>query len=102
MRFQATEKQIKWIAVKAIDASKPLDSEAMSYLPAPILDPEDINLTEWGLRLDDVAGRSVKLFINRQENNWWHVEDSVDPEHQAWVRRYASIETLIGSVLERV
>ncbi len=62
--------------------------------------PDDILLDEYGLALDYVRGRCVKLFIERGEaNDCWKINDIADPEYQTWIHRYGSNETLVNSVL---
>jgi hypothetical protein len=101
MEFIATEQQIKQIAIKDIEASKPLGNGFLDYSKELTLDDGDILLDENGLDLDYVAGPCVKLFIRRGlAENHWQIKEAADPEYQTWVRRYSSNETLVGSVLE--
>jgi hypothetical protein len=101
MKFEATEQQIKEIAVKAITYSKPLGWGLLEALDEIDIKPEDIKLDEYGLALDYVKGRCVKLFIRRGlPEGSWHIDHIADPEYQTWVRRYGSNETLVSSVLE--
>jgi hypothetical protein len=102
MKFEATEQQIKEIAVKAITYSKPLGLGFLQALDELDIKPEDIKLDdEYGLALDYVKGRCVKLFIRRGlTEGSWHIDNIADPEYQTWTRRYGSNETLVSSVLE--
>ena len=101
MKFKATEQQIQEIAVKAITYSKPLGLDFFEPLGNIDIKPEDIKLDEYGLALDYVEGRCVKLFIRRGlPEGSWHIDDPANPEYQTWVRRYGSNETLVSSVLE--
>ena len=100
MKFEATEQQIKEIAVKAITYSKPLGWGLLEALDEIDIKPEDIKLDEYGLALDYVKGRCVKLFIRRGlPEGSGHIDHIADPEYQTWVRRYGSNETLVSSVL---
>jgi len=101
MKFEATEQQIKEIAVKAITYSKPLGLGFFQALGEINIKPEDIQLDEDGLDLDYVKGRCVKLFIRRGlPEGSWHIDNIADPEYQTWAHRYGSNETLVSSVLE--
>jgi len=101
MKFEATEQQIKEIAVKAITYSKPLGWGFFEALDEIDIKPEDIKLDEYGLDLDYVKGRCVKLFIRRGlPEGSWHIDNIADPEYQTLVRRYGSNEALVSSVLE--
>ena len=101
MEFKATEQQIKEIAVKAITHSKPLGLGLFEALGEIDITPEDIKLDEYGLDLDYVKGRCVKLFIRRGlPEGSWHIDNIADPEYQTWVCRYGSNETLVSSVLK--
>jgi hypothetical protein len=100
MKFEATEQQIKEIAIKAITYSKPL---GLGFFQASEIDikSEDIKLDEYGLALDYVKGRCVKLFIRRgTPEGSWHIDNIADPKYQTWARRFVSNEALVGSVLE--
>jgi hypothetical protein len=100
MEFKATEQEIKEIAVKAITYSKPL---GLGFLRAGEIDikPESIKLDEYGLALDYVKGRCVKLFIRRGlPEGSWHIDNTANPEYQTWAHRYGSNEALVSSVLE--
>ena len=100
MKFEATEQQIKEIAVEAITYSKPLGLGSPQALDELDIKPEDIKLNEYGLALDYVKGRCVKLFIRRGlPEGSWHIDDIANPEYQTWARRYSN-ETLASSVLE--
>jgi len=103
MKFEATEQQIREIAVKAITYSKPLGLGFLETLGEIDIKPENIKLDEYGLALDYVKGRCVKLFIRRglpEGSCNWHIDNIADPEYQTWARRYVSNETLVSSVLE--
>jgi hypothetical protein len=101
MKFKATEQQIKEIAVKAIIHSKPLGLGFLQALGEIDINPENIKLDEYGLALDYVKGRCVKLFIRRGlPEGSWHIDNIADPEYQTWVCQYGSNETLVSSVLE--
>jgi hypothetical protein len=99
MKFEATEQQIKEIAVKAITYSKRLGLGFFQALDELDLKPEDIELDEDSLALDYVEGRCVKLFIRRGSEHSWHIDNIADPEYQTWAPRYSN-ETLVSSVLE--
>jgi len=101
MKFEATEQQLKEIAVKAITYSKPLGLGFLEALDEIDIKPEDIKLDKYGLALDYVKGRCVKLFIRRGlPEGSWPIDDIADPEYQTWARRYGSNEALVASVLE--
>jgi hypothetical protein len=101
MKFEATEQQIKEIAIKAIMYSKPLGLGFVEASSEISINPEDIKLYEHGLDLDYVKGRCVKLFIRRGlPEGSWHIDDIADPGYQTWACRFGSNETLVSSVLE--
>jgi hypothetical protein len=101
MKFEATEQQIKEIAIKAITHSKALGLGVFEALSEIDIKPEDIKLDEYGLALDYVKGRCVNLFIRRgMPEGSWHIDNIADPKYQTWVCRYGSHETLVSSVLE--
>jgi hypothetical protein len=101
MKFEATEQQIKEIAIKAITHSKALGLGVFEALSEIDIKPEDIKLDEYGLALDYVKGRCVNLFIRRgMPEGSWHIDNIADPKYQTWVCRYGSNETLVSSVLE--
>ncbi|MEG4081943.1 hypothetical protein QUA10_28415 [Microcoleus sp. Pol8_D6] len=99
IEFEATEQQIKEIAMHAIKYSKNVGLGFLRGLENLDIHPGDIKLDDSGLSLDYVNGRCVKLFIDRLPDNRWRIRDSADPEYQTWARRWVSNETLVEYVL---
>ena len=100
MKFEATEEQIKQIGINAIKASKPamfgyLGTESIKR-PVTL---DDLNIDENGLRIDYFRGKMVKLFVRKETEDQWELNDSVEFEYQSWISVYPTAKALVESVL---
>ncbi|MEG4883018.1 hypothetical protein QUB75_19755 [Microcoleus sp. K1-B6] len=99
IEFEATEQQIREIAINAIKYSKNVGWGLLRGVEKLDIHPGDIKLDDRGLSLDYVNGRCVKLFIERLSDNRWRIRDNADPEYQTWACRWVSNQTLVEYVL---
>lgn len=99
-QFKATKEQIRQIGANAIDYSRPMGFGYLHYRSDQFIRTEDIELEDGNLNLDYVAGRCVKLFIRNIGDDTWEIPESPTPDHQTWVRRYPTNESLVESVVK--
>lgn len=99
--FKATDDQVKEIGTLVCKASKPVGMGMLHYdpnhkFPASLFDDMVDNRNE--LSLDYMNGRMVKVFLERQGDNWLINNSHLDHEYQSWLCRYKSYEELIEKV----
>ena len=88
MRFRATEKQVKAMAVLAVEASTPMGMGVLHFKADQKFSLEDFEIRHNQLFLDYVQGRMVKLLINKISEDTWEMRDDVSTEYQSWARKY--------------
>jgi len=101
MIFKATEEQVKQIAANAVNASKPMGMGFLHYTNR-VFTNKDFNIDKFGLNLDYVQGRMVKLNIKHKGDNQWqiiHGEPTYD--YQSWINKYPTNQDLVNSVLKK-
>jgi len=101
MKFKATEQQVKEMAVNAVKASAPMGMGFLHYNSTHEFEPEMFEISKFGLELDYVHGRMVKLTIKSLGNGEWQPmgrSGDPTPDYQSWVRAYPKFEDLLKSV----
>jgi len=98
MEFKATEEQVKQIAVNAVTASAPMGMGFLHHQPDQEFKPDDFKIDKFGLSLDYVQGRMVKLSIGKTENGNWQIHGEPRSDYQSWIQKYSTNEELIKSV----
>jgi hypothetical protein len=88
MRFNATEYQIKQIAVNACKAQLPVFCKHLK--------PEDIDVDDRGLVIVD----TVKLIIRRVGESQWEIDDEIDRHWHGWIDVYPTARDLVYSVIK--
>lgn len=100
MQFKATEKQVKQIGINAIEASKPamLEYLGTESVERPVT-LDDLEIDENGLRIEYFRGKIVELFIHKDAEDQWSLDDSVELGYQSWIKVYPTVKALVESVL---
>lgn len=93
MKFIATDYQVQCIAAKAVNASREVGLGVLATQHRDFK-PEDFTLNRWGLDLDYVAGRMVKLQINRMGPDRWEAVGSISIAYQSWAKHYRTYSDL--------
>jgi len=100
MKFVATEDQVRQMAVNAVKASSPMGMGYLHFDADAEFHTDDFPIDNFGLNLDYIQGRMVKLTLRKLENNEWETcgRDTPTPDYQSWVRKYPTYEDLCASV----
>ena len=101
MAFTATEEQVKQMAAAAINESHAVGLGALHFR-VKVYTTADIVMTDWGVSLDYVDGRMVKLYIRRNDADptRWECGRMPKPrlDYQSWAATYPTYEALAKSV----
>jgi hypothetical protein len=103
MRFRASEEQVLAIGALAVNASAPQGMGYLQYDSTRKFSGEDLrdHFGRWGLNLDYVGGRMVKLTINRVRGaeGVWEVSGAKPREdYQSWCEKYPTYRALIEAI----
>lgn len=106
MKFKATKEQLFEIASNAVNASRggaywPSDTTSKIQVTdkTPMHDSGFGKvLDNWGLNLDYVVGRMVKLRIKRAGEDTWEMQSEPRGDYQSWVQKCPTNEALVKSV----
>lgn len=99
MIFKATPEQVAQIAVNAILVSRPAGMGFLHYNPKQAFETTDFMPRDYGIDLDYVCGRMVKLRIKDMKDGTWETRSiNPDVEYQSWATRYSTYEALVTSV----
>ena len=96
IKFSATEDQVRLMAARAVNASRPMGMGFLHYDPEKKYLAIEFQLDSRGeMHLDYVGGRMVKLDIWPSGDDMWRTRET-DSEYQSWSAKM-SMEELIAS-----
>lgn len=104
LKFNATKEQIQQMAANAVNASVPVGLGFLHHDGSKVFKLEEFDFDlKWGLHLDYIGGRMVKLDFNpvKGEENKWEPGcgcESPRSDYQSWCWKYPTLNDLFESV----